>query len=131
MAQKKIRNMFIHPTGGLTRRAGLQYIDIVNGNGRLIPFEFSSQQTYLLMVSDAQIDIYFNDIKYASLTAPWLQEDIKQLAWTQSADTLLLVHPDYPPKRLLRNDGGVFSLEDWGFHEEKFTILTLLQICQK
>src|SRR5690606_3443297 len=41
-----------------------------------------------------------------------------QLTWTQSADTLLLVHPDVPPKKLLRNSTGVFVLEDWVFFED-------------
>ncbi len=119
---QKIRNMFIYPTGGLTRRAGLQYIDTVLGKGRLIPFAFNAEQTFLLVITDGQIDIYFDDNKIETLFTPWGENDIKQLAWTQSADTLLLVHPDYPPKKLLRNDGNIFVLEDWVFHEEKFTI---------
>ena len=119
---QKIRNMFIYPTGGLTRRAGLQYIDNAAGSGRLIPFEFNAQQTYLLVITDQKIDVYLNDVKIDTLITPWLENDIKQLAWTQSADTLLLTHPNYPPKKLLRNTGNIFSLEDWIFHEEKFTI---------
>lgn len=35
-----LRNVFIQPTGGVTRRAGLAYIDTAAGNGRLIAFEF-------------------------------------------------------------------------------------------
>lgn len=119
---EKIRNMFIHPTGGLKRRAGLEYIDTASGDGRLIPFEFNAEQTYLLVVTSEKIDIYYNDVKIDTLLTPWLEDDIKQLAWTQSADTLLLTHPDYPPKKLLRNNGNLFALEDWVFHEEKFTI---------
>ncbi|MEM9470097.1 MAG: hypothetical protein AAF988_08030, partial [Pseudomonadota bacterium] len=58
----KIRNMFIYPTGGLTRRSGLKYLDNAAGEGRLLPFEFNAEQTYLLVVTENQIDIYYDDI---------------------------------------------------------------------
>jgi hypothetical protein len=114
----KLRNMFIYPTGGITRRAGLRYIDSLDGAGRLIPFEFNTQQTYLIVLTANNIDVYLDDVKVTSLTSPWPLNDIAQVAWTQSADTLLLVHPDYAPKKLLRNDLGNFILEDWVFYAE-------------
>ncbi|MBL4589859.1 MAG: hypothetical protein JKY11_07275, partial [Alphaproteobacteria bacterium] len=48
----ELRNMFIFPTGGVTRRAGLHYVDTVADNGRLISFEFNTQQTYLIVLTD-------------------------------------------------------------------------------
>ena len=96
----KLRNVFINPTGGITRRAGLRFIDEAAGEGRLIAFEFNTEQTYLLVLTNTQIDVYLNGVKEATIATPWTSEQIKQLAWTQSADTLLLTHPDVPPKRL-------------------------------
>ncbi len=115
----KMQNLFIYPTGGVTRRDGLRYIDTVEGNGRLIPFEFNAQQTYLLVLTANKIDVYFDDVKITSITSPWSQNDISQVAWTQSADTLLLVHPDYVPQKLIRNDLGQFVLEDWMFFSDE------------
>lgn len=114
----KLRNLFIYPTGGITRRAGLRYIDTIASEGRLVPFEFNTQQTYLIVLGANTIDIYLNDVKITSLFAPWPANEITQVAWTQSADTLLLVHPDYYPKRLSRNALGNFVLEDWAFYTE-------------
>lgn len=111
----QLRNLFIYPTGGVTRRSGLSYIDTAAGNGRLISFEFNTEQTYLMVVTDGQIDIYAGGLNIQTLSAPWSLAQISQLSWTQSADTLLMVHPDQPPKKLLRNGGGTFSLEDWVF----------------
>lgn len=113
-----LRNLFIYPTGGLTRRAGLSYIDTAPGNGRLISFEFNTEQTYLLVLTDEQIDVYAGGINIQTLSAPWPAADIAQVAWTQSADTLLMTHPDYPPKRLTRDGGGTFALTDWVFYVE-------------
>lgn len=114
----RLRNLFIFPTGGVTRRAGLTYVDTVSGTGRLVPFEFNTQQTYLIVITANNIDIYLDDVKVTSLLAPWPEAEISQVAWTQSADTLLLVHPDYPPKKLIRDSGGTFLLEDWLFYAE-------------
>lgn len=113
-----LRNMFIHPTGGLSRRSGTYYVGTAKGNGRLIPFEFNTQQTYLLVVTNLDIAIYLDGTLVTSITSPWPEAAISQLAWTQSADTLLLAHPDYPPKQLLRQSDGTWALEDWNFFED-------------
>jgi len=110
-----LRNVFINPTGGVTRRAGLGYIDTAPGDGKLIAFEFNSEQTSLLVITDEQIDIYTGGVKEASISAPWTAAQIDQLAWTQSADTLLLTHPDVSPKKLVRSANASWSLNDWVF----------------
>lgn len=110
-----LRNLFIYPTGGVTRRAGLSYIDTAQGDGRLMSFEFNTEQTYLMVVTNNRIDIYAGGVNVQTLSAPWTTAQITQLAWTQSADTLLIVHPDVPSKKLLRNSLGNFALVDWDF----------------
>lgn len=112
----KLRNVFIHPTGGVVRRSGLRYIDTALGNGRLVAFEFNTEQTYLLVFTDGQLSIYAEGVVEATLSAPWTIADIPQLAWTQSADTLLLMHPDYPPRKLVRSGTGVWSIVNWDFY---------------
>ncbi len=114
-----LRNIFIHPTGGVSRRAGLRHIDTARGPGRLIAFEFNTEQTYLLVVTGGMIDIYADDVLAATLSAPWAEDEISGIAWTQSADTLLLVHPDVAPHKLTRNSGGDWSLEVWSFFEDE------------
>jgi hypothetical protein len=110
-----LRNLFIHPTGGVTRRAGLRFVDLADGAGRLIDFEFNTEQTYLLVLSAAQIKIYQDDTLIDTLAAPWSLAQIQSLNWTQSADTLLLVHPDVTPKKLTRSGAGIWTLSDWIF----------------
>ncbi len=110
-----LRNVFINPTGGVRRRFGLGYIDTAAGNGKLIAFEFNTEQTALLVFTDGQIDIYTGGLNVATIAAPWTAAQIDQLAWTQSADTLLLTHPDVPPKKLTRNADSSWSLSDWNF----------------
>lgn len=111
----KLRNVFIEPTGGVTRRAGLRFIDNIAGRGRLIAFEFNTEQTFLLVLTAGLLSIYAKGALVESLAAPWTAEQIDGITWTQSADTMLFAHADLPPKRLTRNPGLVWLLEDWSF----------------
>ncbi len=110
-----LRNVFINPTGGVTRRRGMGYIDAAAGDGKLIAFEFNTQQTALLVMTDGKIDVYSGGVLEQAIAAPYSLAQISQIAWTQSADTLLLTHPDVPPKKLVRSVGGVWTMSDWSF----------------
>ncbi len=113
-----LRNVFIQPTGGVTRRAGLRYIGAVEGGGRLISFEFNTEQTYLLVLTNEKITIYADGELEDVMDAPWTAEQIPHVAWTQSADTLLLVHPDVAPMKLTREGDEDWSLTGWSFITE-------------
>ncbi len=115
----RLRNVFIKPTGGVTRRSGLAFIDTARGAGRLISFEFNTDQTYLLVLTDLKIDIYAGGVNIAAIDSPWGAAHINDVVWTQSADTLLLTHPDTPPKTLTRGAGGVWALNDWVFFTDE------------
>ncbi|NMM45213.1 hypothetical protein HH303_12035 [Rhodospirillaceae bacterium KN72] len=114
----KLRNVRVIPTGGVTRRAGLRHVAELPGGGRLVAFEFNTEQVYLLAFTDARIAVYADETLVASLEAPWTGAQLAQLAWTQSADTLLLVHPDVAPKKLTRKGPGDWVLTDWKFYEK-------------
>ncbi len=50
-----LRNMLVHPEGGVSTRPGLEFIGYVVGNAainRLVPFQFSTEQTYVLEFTD-------------------------------------------------------------------------------
>jgi hypothetical protein len=114
----KLRNVFIQPTGGVVRRAGLRYIDTALGSGRMIAFEFNSEQTYLLVITNTKLSIYSHDSLEVSLNAPWAADDIPNICWTQSADTLLLTHPNYPPRKLIRSGLGQWSIIEWTYYQD-------------
>jgi hypothetical protein len=113
-----LRNVFIQPTGGVTRRAGLTYAATTRGAGRLAAFEFNTEQTFLLVFTAGKIDILQNGAPVASVDAPWTAEQLKQLNWTQTADTLLALHPDVAPRKLTRSEAGVWTLSVWSLAEK-------------
>lgn len=114
---KRLRNVFIAATGGVSRRAGLRYVDTARGPGRLIAFEFNTEQTYLLVVTGGWIDVYAADHKVACFATPWTAAQIGQLNWTQSADTLLVVHPEVAPRKITRSSHSSWTIVEWTFYE--------------
>jgi len=112
---RRLENVFIHPTGGLSRRAGLAFVDRARGPGRLVAFAFNTEQTYLLAFSAGLIDVYRDDVRLASVTAPWTAAQLDQIAWTQSADTLLVCHPNVPPRRITRRADQTWQIEEWAW----------------
>jgi hypothetical protein len=120
----KLRNVFIAPTGGVSRRAGLRTVDTARGPGRLIPFEFNTEQSYLLVVTAGHVDVYADTVtrglfaRVADFAAPWSEAQIRQINWTQSADTLLVVHPEVPPRKITRSSHGSWTVAAWSFHDD-------------
>ena len=99
---RRLRNVFIQPTGGVTRRPGLRHVALLPGAAKLIAFEFNTEQTYLLVLTDGTLRVFVGDAPVAQVAGPWTAAMLPQLAFTQSADTLLLCHPDMPPQRVTR-----------------------------
>ncbi len=115
---KSLTNIFIHPTGGVRRRPGLRYLDTLPGKTRLIAFEFNTEQVYLLAFSAAKMDVYRNGVLVVGIVTPWNGTQLDQINWVQSADTLLITHPDVPPKKITRTSDTAWILNDWTFIEE-------------
>ncbi len=111
----KLRNVFIQPTGGVQRRPGLRYLDTLPGPGRLIAFEFNTEQAYILAFTDALMTVFRDGVEVASVAAPWTEQQIDGIVWVQSADTLLVVHPDVVPKKITRTSDTAWTIVDWTF----------------
>ena len=111
----KARNVIIQPQGGITRRAGLQFINTIPAgspaNGvRLVPFEYSTTQSYMLLFVDDKMYVYkdkalvtnINGSGNDYLTTGIATARLPNLDYAQSADTLIIVEEDLPPKQLVR-----------------------------
>ncbi|MBS7809506.1 hypothetical protein [Roseococcus pinisoli] len=110
---RRLRNVFIQPTGGVTRRPGLRHVAMLPGPARLLAFEFNTEQTYLLVFTAGAFRVFLNDAQVAQGGTPWGEAQLPQLAFTQSADTLLICHPELPPQRLTRTSHVAWTLEGW------------------
>ncbi len=110
---KRLRNVFIQPTGGITRRPGLRHVATLPGPARLVPFEFNTEQAYLLVLTHNAFRVFLGDGQVAQGAGPWTGAMLPQLSFTQSADTLLICHPDLPPQRITRTSHTSWIVAGW------------------
>jgi len=106
--------------GGLTRRPGTHDVAPtkfgIARKSRLVRFEFSTSQAYVLEFGHLYIRFYANGgLVLVSgvpleVVTPYTENDIAQLRFTQSADVLYITHPSYPPSKLSR-----FAALSWGY----------------
>ena len=120
-ALDQARNVLIQPQGGIERRPGLQFIFEVPSaanpqNGmKLIPFEFSTTQSYMLLFVHNRMYIFKNKELVTNinssgndyLTTTIGSTVLATMDHTQSADTLIVVQEDMAPKKIVR--GGSHS----------------------
>ena len=123
-ALEQAQNVIVQPQGGIKRRDGLKFIHNFGGtftDFKLIPFEFSVADSYLLALVAGRIYVFKdgvlqtningsgNDYLAASaITAAMLDE----IEYTQAVDTLILCHEDLQTKRLVRNTDTNWTLEN-------------------
>ena len=138
----KARNVLIQPQGGVVRRPGLEYIGTIpsaanpqNGS-RLVPFEFSTSQSYMLLFVNNRMYIYKDKVLVTNINATgndYLTTTISSsyinfMDYAQSADTLIVVHEDMQPKQITRGvSDSTWTISDISFEyipQYAFTIST-------
>ena len=128
------RNVSIQPQGGAKRRDGTKFIAALDSGAanavRMVSFEFSVNDSYMLVFTPGKMYVFKNGaqitningsgndyLTVASLTAAILPE----MNWVQSADTVIVVHEDLPPTKIVR--GATDS--DWTASTIAFTHVPL------
>ncbi len=104
-------NIFIHPHGGASNRAGTSFINEVKNSAkvtRLIPFQFNTDQSYVLEFGDHYFRVYRNGglvllggAPYEVVT-PYTSADVEQLVVIQEADVMYVCHENYALQKIAR-----------------------------
>lgn len=124
-ALAKATNVLIQPQGGLRRRPGTKHIlELPNsstpsaGNGvRLVPFQFSVSDSYMLcfthlrmyVIKSGSVITNINGSGNNYLTTTITSDMVDDMCWTQSADTLIVVHPDLQPVQITRTTDSAWT----------------------
>ena len=113
-ALEKATNVVIQPQGGLKRRPGTRHLFELPASAadgvRIVPFEFSVDDSYMLVFVDLRMYVIKNGALIANINGtgnPYLVTTITaamldEINFTQSADTMIICHPDLQPVSLLR-----------------------------
>jgi hypothetical protein len=116
-ALERAKNVVCQPQGGVRRRPGTRFINELGGtpaNGvRLVPFEFSVDDSYMLCFTTNRMYVYKDKVLITNINGSGLDylntsgfnltgSHMDHLVWTQSADTLIIVHEDQRPIQIVR-----------------------------
>lgn len=105
------RNFVTKPHGPAENRAGFAFVREVKDSTKrvkLIPFTFSTTQTMVLEFGDQYVRFHTQGATLLSsgvpyeVATPYLEADLFDLHYVQSADVLTIVHPNYAPRELRR-----------------------------
>ena len=114
-----VENMVIYPHGAAARRPGTQYIASVKtaaAKTRLIPFEFSTEQTYILEFGNTYIRFYRDQGQIESggspyeIVSPYLTAELFDIKFAQSADVMYITHPNHQTRKLSRTGHTSWTL---------------------
>ena len=120
-ANKIMKNFIAHPHGGASNRAGTRFVYEVDDStkkSKLVPFSFSRVQSYILEFSDLKMRVIMDGGIVLSGATPfelvtlYLEADLPLLKFAQSADTLYVVHPSYPPRKIERTAHNAWTIAD-------------------
>lgn len=123
-ACKTLENFVIYPHGSAARRSGTQFVAEVKDSSkstRLIPFEFSTTQTYMLEFGDQYIRFYRNNGQIQSggsayeISTPYLEAELFELKYAQSADVMYICHPNHAVRKLARTGHTSWTLTEVDF----------------
>ena len=123
-ALAKCENFLPTAQGALVRRSGTMFVDEVKDSSkltRLVPFEFSTDQAYVLEFGDNYIRFFANygfipdpvtPANHYELASPYTEAMLPDISWQQIGDVLYIVHKDYPVTKLSRFDDDDWTLEN-------------------
>lgn len=135
-AARKISNLVVNTSGSVSKRNGLEFVlnpleelgypesDTRSIPCRLIPFQFSTLQSYVLVLTHSGGLLVIKDGGVvATLTHPYTagtdweatQTILDAIKFTQSADVLYLTHPSYKPRKISRTSHTSWSISEITF----------------
>jgi hypothetical protein len=112
----------VRAQGGVYSRPGTRYIGELGDStkvGRLIPFSFNTEQTYILVFEHLMMRVIKDgayietapDVPYELVTT-YTEAQLSRLGFTQNADVMTIVHPDHDPANLSRITETNWTLAD-------------------
>lgn len=113
--------------GGAFRRAGMEYLGAMGdatAQGRLIPFNYSTNTRFVIELGDAYARFWSNGIQAISFTGPspygdplevvtpYAAADLFEVQFVQLNDTMFFTHPNYPVQKLTRLSDSYWTWEE-------------------
>lgn len=138
----RLENAIVHPQGGISKRPGTKWVDTLENSGSteegylaaqgdvrdtegntalMVPFQYGSNESYVLLFCERLIRIYYNgaplmqDSEPLALETPYRLKDLKELKFVQSYDYIFLTHRDYAVRKLVRTSADQWDISVFDF----------------
>ena len=113
---ERVENFHPIAHGGLMRRAGTQRMGNAHtsgGRARLIAFHGTDGESFIVELGTSAARIYHDGgaESVVTLASPYSVSEGRDVDYAQADDTMILVHPLYPPYRLTRHAAGEWTLD--------------------
>ena len=132
-------NVVIQPQGGAKRREGLRYVTSLDAGAanavRLIPFEFNTSDSYMFALTPGKLYVFrdgslitnINSTGNNFLAISEISSSIlPNLRFAQSADTIIFVHEDLEPIKLVRGaNNSTWTKSTISFTERPYYAYTI------
>jgi len=118
------RNFITKPQGPAENRPGFAFVNEVKDSTkatRIIAFTYSTTQTMVIELGAGYIRFHTQGATLLSggvpyeITNPYIESDLFDIHYVQSADVLTLTHPNYPPMELRRVGATNWTLTNIDF----------------
>lgn len=128
-----IENFIVLPQGGLTSRPGWRMVALAGDQDmthkvRLIPFQFNDAQSYVLEAGHQYFRVYRNTGRVedppgtpVQVTTPYLNTEVFDLQFDQSADVMWLCHRAHKPQKLSRTSDIAWTIANYAPTGDPFT----------
>ena len=115
-----LENFIPQIQGPARKRPGTRFVAEVKDSAdatRLLPFEYSISQSYVLEFGDLYVRFYLDGGVVESspgvpleVVSPYTSAQVGSLEYAQSADVIYITHPEHPPYKLARTSALVWTL---------------------
>lgn len=132
-AAQKLLNVWVHPSGGVSKVPGTRFIAQVPGNAkaRLIPFVFSTDQVFVLEFTQSHMRVISKDGVVLDprtgepptpfdLAMPYDESELDGIHYVQSNDVVYLTHVNHPPRKVMRSFDTDNAAYVWDSEEVAF-----------
>lgn len=114
-------NVFVHVHGGVSNRAGTEFIAEVWDHAdtyRLLPFQRDDDDNYVMVMGDGAMQIIYDGAWVETApstpyqpTTPFADTDLATLDYAQSVDVMFFAHQSYPPQKMSRTAATSWTFE--------------------
>jgi len=130
-ACRKMRNFVMLVHGGATRTPGTEYIAETKDSqagldkkARLIPFQFNTEQAYVMEVGDQYAYFYKDKAQIldgssnpVQVGMNFTEDELFDFRYVQDKDLMYFFHRSYPPTQLTRTSHTLWEMENVAFED--------------